>query len=94
MTSGPQLYGLSVRLNHLYGLSKSLLGLHAGRYRHFVDGSDKGHDCTYARLTLGHFNTQELPADEVRTALEVLEDQVQGALTELALLEAANDRTC
>ncbi len=50
------LYDYSKQANSCLTDAKSLLKLHLIRFKHLVDHSDKGFDCTYSRLTARHFN--------------------------------------
>ena len=59
------MYALSAGLHQLqrrYGASEQLLGLHAYRYKYFVDSSPRGRHCRYAHATLRMYEQdQERP---------------------------------
>lgn len=44
------MYQYSDQLNRLIGHSAALLQFQAARYRHFVDSSQRGVECPYARM--------------------------------------------
>jgi hypothetical protein len=77
-----QLYELSRRLNEVVQQAKVLLGTHGARYKHFVDGSDKGHDCTYASLTHRYF-TEESEQQGLQHLLRGIISEAQSALENL-----------
>lgn len=60
-------YELSTKVNQVLLSAKSLLGLNILRFRHLVDNSPKGFDCTYAMMTRRHF--LEARAQEKSTLL-------------------------
>jgi hypothetical protein len=80
-----QLYELSRRLNEVVQQAKVLLGTHGARYKHFVDGSDRGHDCTYAVLTAKYFDQEK----ELQGLQSLLEGIVREAEAASALLKEA-----
>jgi hypothetical protein len=84
-----EFYRLSTELNTVVSHCKSLLALQATRYKHFVDGSERGHACTYARLTLRQFHEQqELPTlEQDLTALAHEVEHVLAHVSALAVLD-------
>lgn len=46
-----ELYTYSVQLNALQAKAVALLNMHYTRYKHFVDSSESGLNCTYAKHT-------------------------------------------
>jgi len=83
-----ELYELSTQTNALAMQCKSLLGFHTCRYKHFVDGSDRGFNCTYARMT-SRYAHEELT--EMRAALKELQSRVQVALDTLDAASTVTD---
>lgn len=77
-------YILSGNLNAIVVRAKSLLGLNLLRYKHIVDNSPKGFDCTYAKLSRRHH--EEDREREINTL-----KQMQHALN--ALIKELEDAT-
>ena len=62
-------YNLSSKVNTVLLLAKKLLALNLLRYRHIVDNSPKGFDCTYAKMSKRHF--YEAKSDELSQLKEI-----------------------
>lgn len=77
-----QLYDLSSELGGVVQTCKHLMALHAYRYHVFVNGSDRGFECTYARMTSRDFHDKENPR-LVRDRLMALRKKIDRALEEL-----------
>lgn len=73
-----ELLAFSAKLNELILGARDLLQLHSARYKHLVDNSPRGTDCTYAQITMRLHN--ENP-DETILALTKLGSQTQELLT-------------
>ena len=80
MTNREHFYELSTKANTVFIDSKNLLGLHLLRYKHLVDHSEKGFDCTYAEMTRRHFSNlaQEelITLQALRRKLDLLIEEV------------------
>ena len=86
--SNEEFYELSSETNQLLVDAKSLLGLNLLRFRHLVDGSPKGFDCTYARLSrANHFKDRQ---SELTTLLGMRE-RLNSLITKLEALDVEED---
>lgn len=52
-------YAFSCKMSEIVENAKQLLKLHAVRYRYLVDASDRGENCTYARITKRLFEEEK-----------------------------------
>lgn len=86
--SDEEFYELSSDVNQILLSAKSLLGLNLLRFRHLVDGSPKGFDCTYARLTRRHFS--ESRQEELSTLLGI-RDSLSSLITKLEETDVTKD---
>ena len=82
-----ELYDMSVKVTEIIETAKFLLGLHLGRYRYLVDGSESKFNCSYARITQRLF-TEEKEAEIARPKLKELHATVTFLLE---ALEAENE---
>ena len=82
MNNKHALYSLSNTLNGVANGCKQLLSLNTTRYRHFVDGSEKGFNCTYALITHRRvIEDRELP--DVLELLDVIVSQANAARAQI-----------
>lgn len=76
------MYRASADLGAVVDLCKQLLKLHLYRYKILVDNSEKGTECTYAKLTLKYFLADK---DKELALLIALRDKID------LLIGAASD---
>ena len=74
-----ELYEASTRANDIIAKVKDLFGLHLVRYRHLVDSSDMGFNCTYARITRREFSSP-MEMTRTRNELQAIQQQVEWLL--------------
>ena len=78
------LYKLSNKLNLVVNQAKHLLQTHATRYKHFVDGGERGFECVYAQQTSIRFHEDDgkeeviEALDDIAEALEDVRRQLDG----------------
>ena len=78
-----QFYDLSAQLNSVVSSAKLILSLHAGRYKHFVDSSDRGLDCTYAMQTKRLYDNDTNEQEGTLALLHTLKRQLESAIATL-----------
>ncbi len=78
-----KLYALSKKLRELKPVGQEVLGMHLYRLSYFVDQSDKGFECTYAKQTVKHVEggRGELLA-QLEHWREILEEVIEGLKVE------------
>lgn len=84
-----ELYTLSTKLNSLVSYSKAMLTTNGCRYKHFVDNSDLGHDCTYSRITRRYYE-EEQEALSLSKLLHAIIDEAQTALAQIEATQPAS----
>lgn len=77
-----ELYDISSQTGLLVKQARALVGTQLYRYHAFVDGSDRGSNCTYARITSREFHTQEGP-EPARQILLNMRKQIDRVLEDI-----------
>lgn len=82
------MYELSTALNELHARTQDLVGTHAYRYKHFVDGSPLKKDCKYAQVT-ERFHKKEGECESLYHLLLSIKDKID-TIMEMHLDETEN----